>query len=131
MKEKMRSFMAGRYGTDQLGRFTMGISAACLILYMFLHWNILYVLTLAGLVWYYMRAMSRNHSKRYNENLRFLQMKNQVFGRFRSVRTEWEQRKIYRFYSCPGCHQKVRVPRGHGKISITCPRCHESFIRKS
>ena len=131
MKEKMRSFMAGRYGTDQLGRFTMGVSAACLILYMFLHWSILYLITMAGLIWYYVRAFSRNHSKRYEENLRFLQVKNRLLARFTSVRSQWEQRKYYRFYSCPKCHQKVRVPRGHGKISITCPKCREEFIRKS
>ncbi len=131
MKEKMRSFMAGRYGTDQLGRFTMGVSAACLILYMIFHWSILYLITMAGLIWYYVRAFSRNHSKRYEENLRFLQWKNRILSRFTSLRGEWEQRKYYRFYSCPKCHQKVRVPKGHGKISITCPKCREEFIRKS
>ena len=25
----------------------------------------------------------------------------------------------------------LRVPRGRGKISITCPKCHNQFIKKS
>lgn len=131
MKERIRSFMAGRYGTDQLGRFTMGVGAVSLILYMFLHWNILYMITLFCLIWYYYRALSRNHSRRYDENLKFLQLKNKVLGKFRFAKTQWDQRKIYRFYTCPSCKQKIRVPRGHGKISITCPKCRTSFIGKS
>ena len=131
MKERIRSFMAGRYGTDQLGRFTMGVGAVSLILYMFLHWNILYMITLFCLIWYYSRALPRNHSRRYDENLKFLQLKNKALGKFRFAKTQWDQRKIYRFYTCPSCKQKIRVPRGHGKISITCPKCREEFIRKS
>ena len=51
MKEKLRIFMAGRYGTDQLGRFTMGVGAVSLILYMLFHIRILYFVTLLCLIW--------------------------------------------------------------------------------
>ena len=37
----------------------------------------------------------------------------------------------HRYYQCPRCHQSVRVPRGKGKIAITCPKCSERFVRKS
>ena len=83
MREKMRSFMSGRYGTDQLGRFTMGVGAVCLLLYMFFRFNILYFITLICLIGYYFRAFSRNHARRYEENLKFLQLKNRLTGRFR------------------------------------------------
>ena len=131
MKEKLRAFMSGRYGMDQLGRFTMGVGAVSLILYMFLRWRLLYYVTLFCLIWYYYRALSRNHSRRYEENLRFLQLKNRLLGRFRGTKSHLEEMKYYRFYSCPGCRQKIRVPKGHGKISITCPKCRKEFIRKS
>ena len=36
-----------------------------------------------------------------------------------------------RHFRCPKCHQKVRVPRGKGKIQITCPKCGEKFIKKT
>ena len=37
----------------------------------------------------------------------------------------------HRYFDCPKCHQMVRVPRGKGKISITCPRCREKFVKKT
>lgn len=109
----------------------MGVGAVCLLLYMFFRFNILYFITLICLIGYYFRAFSRNHARRYEENLKFLQLKNRLTGRFRGFRTHMEERKVYRFYTCPQCSQKIRVPKGHGKISITCPKCHSEFIRKS
>ncbi|MCD8053380.1 MAG: hypothetical protein LUF00_04940 [Lachnospiraceae bacterium] len=131
MREKMRQFMSGRYGADQLGRFLMGAAVVTLIIYMISRVSLFYLLALACLIWYYYRAMSRNCSKRYEENLRYLQIQNRVMGRFRLMKTHLQQRKTYRFYKCPSCKQKVRVPKGRGKISITCPKCHAEFIRKS
>lgn len=131
MRDKLREFMSGRYGSDQLGRFTMGVGLVSLILYMFFHIRILYWITLLCLIWYYWRALSRDHSKRSEENLRFLQIEERITGRFRTAKKEFSQRRDYRFYICPNCHQRIRVPRGHGRISITCPRCRNEFIRKS
>ena len=131
MKEKLRIFMAGRYGTDQLGRFTMGVGAVSLILYMFFHIRILYFVTLFCLIWYYYRALSRDHSRRYEENLKFLQLKNQALGKLGKTRRHMTDLKSYKFYTCPSCKQKIRVPRGHGKISITCPKCRTTFMGRS
>ncbi|MCD7981014.1 MAG: zinc-ribbon domain-containing protein [Clostridiales bacterium] len=44
-------------------------------------------------------------------------------------RAQREQRKIYKFYMCPHCSQKVRVPKGKGRIEITCPKCRTTFIK--
>ena len=131
MKEKLRIFMAGRYGTDQLGRFTMGVGAVSLILYMFFHIRILYFVTLFCLIWYYYRALSRDHSRRYEENLKFLQLKNQALGKLGKTRRHMTDLKSYKFYTCPSCKQKIRVPRGHGNISITCPKCRTTFMGRS
>ena len=40
-------------------------------------------------------------------------------------------RKQYHYYRCPQCRQKLRVPRGRGRIQISCPRCGTQFIKKS
>ena len=44
---------------------------------------------------------------------------------------EKEQKKIYKFYTCGQCGQKVRVPKGKGKIEITCPKCRNTFIKRT
>ncbi|MBR3231854.1 MAG: hypothetical protein IKF75_04170, partial [Lachnospiraceae bacterium] len=46
-----------------------------------------------------------------------------IFGK----KQEWKDRKTYRYFKCPGCGQEVRVPKGKGRIRITCPKCHQSF----
>ena len=119
----IRGFMAGRYGTDRLNMAILGaglvasllsvmISAAPLNL---VFWALSYIL----MIWAIFRTLSRNTYKRYQENRKFLQ----VFDRLKD--------RQHRYFDCPKCRQMVRVPRGKGKIAITCPRCREKFVKKT
>ena len=130
MKERFRQFMMGRYGADQLSRFIMGCGVVTLILYMILRGSLWYWLTLILLVWNYFRVFSRNHTKRALENQRYLDLRDRVLGIFRGSRSGARD-KNFRIYRCPSCHQKVRVPKGKGRISITCPKCHREFIKRT
>ncbi len=130
MKERFRQFMMGRYGADQFSRFIMGCGVVTLILYMILRGSLWYCLTLILLIWNYFRVLSRNHSKRAMENQRYLDLRDRVLGIFRTSRSGARD-KNFRIYRCPSCHQKVRVPRGKGRISITCPKCHREFIKRT
>ena len=119
----LRSFMTGRYGTDRLN---MVILCAGLFVSLLSMWirvpalNMLFfVLSYGLMIWAICRSLSRNTYKRYQENRRFLQLWNRLKDRHN------------RYFDCPKCRQVVRVPRGKGKISITCPRCKEQFIRKT
>ena len=119
----LRSFMAGRYGTDRLNVVILCAGLVASLLSTMLRvfpWNLLLmVLSYALMIWAIFRTMSRNTYKRYQENRKFLQ----VFERLKDRQNK--------YFDCPKCHQTVRVPRGKGKISITCPRCKEKFIRKT
>ena len=119
----LRRFMAGRYGTDRLN---MVILCAGLVASLLSVWtqsrglNLIFFLLSYGLmIWAIFRSLSRNTYKRYLENRKFLQLINRVKDRQN------------RYFDCPKCRQVVRVPRGKGKISITCPRCKEKFVRKT
>ena len=120
---KAQRFMAGRYGTDRLNMAILGVGlAACLISAFFKNAliNLLFTAISYGLmIWAIFRSLSRNTYKRYQENRKFLQF----FDRVRD--------RDHRYFDCPTCHQVVRVPRGKGKISITCPKCREKFVRKT
>lgn len=131
MRERMQGFMAGRYGTDQLSKVILWISLACLAVSMFTRLNVFYILGLVLLIYTYYRMFSRNVAKRYAENQKYLNWRYGFAVRRNKRKVHWEQRKIYRFYKCPQCRQKVRVPKGKGKVAITCPKCWMEFVRKS
>ncbi len=131
MRERMQGFMAGRYGTDQLSKLILWTSLACLAVSMFTRLNVFYILGLVLLIYTYYRMFSRNVAKRYAENQKYLNWRYGFAVRRNKRKVHWEQRKIYRFYKCPQCRQKVRVPKGKGKVAITCPKCRMEFVRKS
>ena len=131
MRERMQGFMAGRDGTDQLSKVILWISLACLAVSMFTRLNVFYILGLVLLIYTYYRMFSRNVAKRYAENQKYLNWRYGFAVRRNKRKVHWEQRKIYRFYKCPQCRQKVRVPKGKGKVAITCPKCRMEFVRKS
>ena len=118
-----RNFMAGRYGTDRLNMviLSVGLVASLLsVLIKFAPVNlVLFFLSYGMMFWAIFRTLSRNTYKRYQENRRFLQL----VGRAKD--------REHRYFDCPKCRQMVRVPRGKGKISITCPRCREKFVKKT
>lgn len=131
MRQRLQRFMTGRYGVDQLSRVLMFASLAFLILSFFPFLRLLYLIALAILAYTYFRMFSRNVQKRYAENQKFLNWKYSLAVKKDQRKKHREQQKIYHFFKCPGCKQKVRVPRGKGKICITCPKCKMEFIRKS
>ena len=123
MGASLRSFMSGRYGSDRLNMVILcfGLAASILSsLFRNLTVRMIFlILSYALMFWAIFRALSRNTYKRYQENRRFLL----IFDRLKD--------RNNRYFKCPKCRQTVRVPRGKGKISITCPRCREKFIRKT
>lgn len=118
----MRSFMAGRYGTDKLNMTILTAGLLMCIVGMFLPSpaSLIFALLSYGLmIWAMVRSLSRNTYKRYEENRKYLMLLDRLKDR------------QHRYFTCPKCRQSVRVPRGKGKISITCPRCKEKFIKKT
>lgn len=131
MKERMQRFMAGRYGNDQLNQFIFIVAIISMVLEIVTRQSIFYTLTLVLLVLAYVRVFSRNINKRYEENMKFLQKKDAILNKFRKQKYYAAQRRDFHIYTCPQCKQKIRIPKGKGKISITCPKCRTSFIKKS
>ena len=130
-REKLRQFMTGRYGMDQLNQYLMYGVLILLVLNIFLDSFLLRAWAIIGIVYMYFRMLSRNINRRFQENQAFqglLFRAGQLFKRFRFDAGEARKYKIFR---CPGCGQKVRIPRGHGKVSIHCPKCGRDFIKRS
>lgn len=130
MREKLQRFMWGRYGIDRFNRFLL----ACAFLFMILSMTgvgFLYVVATVLMVYTYFRIFSRDISKRSAENQWYLKQEMRARAFFLKKKKEFLQRKTYRIYKCPGCGQKIRVPRGRGKIIVSCRKCGTEFTRKS
>lgn len=131
MREKLRRFMQGRYGADQLSRFLTLIGLVLIILNLFVHSNVITYLVMALLVYCYYRMFSRDYNRRYAENQKFLTWQNKVKYKVNNWKRNLTDRKTHHIYKCPSCGQKIRVPRGKGKIIVTCPKCRMEFQKKS
>lgn len=130
-KNKMMQFMQGRYGADQMGQMLSAVSMVFLIISLFSRNQAWFLLALIGIVYNYFRMFSKNISKRYAENQKYLTMTAGIRRKIASWKSQLAQRKINHIYRCPGCKQKIRVPRGRGKIEIRCPKCNTRFVKKS
>ena len=127
--------MAGRYGTDRLNQFMLIVLLVCAVINMFIRngyvsmlltsWEILLI------VFIYIRMFSRNLTKRYAENQKYLAVENKVRHFFGQKKYIQQQRKDYHIYSCPNCKQKIRIPKGKGKGSVRCPKCGTEFVKNS
>lgn len=118
-----RSFMQGRYGTDKLNTAILAVGVGACVLSMLIrlplvNW-LLTVLSYVLMGWAVFRMLSRNTYKRYQENKKYLRVVERIRDR------------EHKYFDCPRCRQPVRVPKGKGKIAITCPKCREKFVKKT
>ena len=112
MNEKLQHFMMGRYGIDSFSKFLLGVTVFFCVIDLFFHSVVLNSWTLLLLIYTYYRVFSKNHNKRYQENMRFLQIKNKLLARFQREKSHMQQRKTHHIYTCPTCKQKIRIPKG-------------------
>lgn len=135
MKKWLAKIMVGRYGVDQLTNFLLIVSMVLLVISLFfgssIVGTILWILAIVLLVVGYFRIFSKKTSQRYQQNQKFLRLRNRFTGKFRSGKERLKQQKTHRFFKCPECGQTVRVPKGKGKIKITCPKCKTGFVRNT
>lgn len=142
LRYRFAVFMQGRYGTDQLSRFLSTIVIVLILLEMvsnrFLAFpGVLKFVQIAGIVnvvllfIIYFRTFSRNIPRRYAENQKFLSLKNRLLFFLHGERRNARQRIEYHIYKCPHCNQKIRIPRGKGRIMVRCPKCGTEFMKQS
>ncbi|HHV31246.1 MAG: hypothetical protein E7518_07925 [Ruminococcaceae bacterium] len=129
--DRFRQWMMGRYGPDQL---TYALLIGYLVLYLvaqIARFGILALIAMILLVLAVVRMFSRNTTQRYRENQAFLRFWNPISGWFRRMKYNLQDRQANRIFKCPNCSSRLRVPRGRGKVEITCPVCRTRFIKKT
>lgn len=124
-------FMYGRNGGDQLGLFMLALAIMLDIVNVFVKSDVVYgIISIASAVLLLvtlLRMFSKNLAKRRAENTKFLQ---KVWwplkGKFDRIKD-----KEHKYFTCPNCRTICRVPRGKGKLVITCPKCRNQIHGKS
>ena len=131
---RFSQFMVGRYGIDAFGKFLNIVAIILFFLALITRIRVFYLLGLAIIAYNYFRMFSRNINKRYAENLNYLTAKNKLkyfFEQLKGRIKPGQDAKTHKVYKCPSCRQKVRVPKGKGRIEITCPKCSTKFIKRT
>lgn len=136
MRDKLQKFMSGRYGFDQLYRVLLLTAVVCTLLAAITSdspavSSLFNAVSFVLLAWAIFRVFSRNIEKRYLENLHYLERVGGVRQRLRMSREKLRQRKEYKFFVCPTCKTNLRVPKGKGKVNITCSKCGNRFQGKT
>ena len=128
--QKLREFMYGRNGFDQLSFALVICGFVFHIVFNLSRFPLFYLISLAldGIAIF--RILSKNIGKRRIENQKFMNFWYKMKNKWIGIRADFEERKTYRHFKCPKCGQKIRIPKGRGKVEIRCPKCSERFVKK-
>ena len=128
---KISVWMQGRYGYDELNRFLSVTGIVLLILSRFKNLGLLYIPGFAAIVWSTVRMYSRKLEKRRRERAWYMKRRDAVTGALNLTKRRWQDRKSFKYFKCSRCGTTLRVPKGKGKIKVTCPKCKQETFRKS
>ncbi len=124
-------WMMGRYGYDQLSAALLIGALVLLSVAQLFAVSVLGLVALLPMGWCMFRVFSRNAPARRAENAKFLRLTAPLTAWGRQVRVRWQHRKTHIYFHCPKCRQSLRVPRGKGKLMVTCSKCGHKFSKKS
>lgn len=130
MKERFINFMQGRYGVDNLNNHALVLVVVLFVINMFFNNMIITFIAYALWIMVIYRMFSKQTTKRYNENEKYLNTFRPV-SQFFSLQKQRLQDRNNKYYRCPSCHQMIRVPKKRGKIVITCPKCANKFEKRT
>ena len=157
LKNEYKAIMFGRNGMDSLNRALLALAAivaALQLLYTFVSGRTggMYAAAVGLVIVAVFRFFSRNTYKRAAENMMFSQLwnglkqrraasrANQANNPYRQNNNPYRQPKTKadkeaqrrtKVVVCQKCGQKLRVPKGKGKIRVFCKNCGEAFEAKS
>ncbi|MFA5577326.1 MAG: hypothetical protein WCZ27_07930 [Tissierellaceae bacterium] len=123
----LRKFMKGRYGGDQLSMTLIGVSIILTLIGSWTKLSLFTIISYIPLVFSIFRMFSKDLAKRRMENYKFSMFISPVYSRYTRLNRKFKERKTHKYVKCPNCKRELRLPRGKGRITITCPKCQEKF----
>ena len=131
LKAGLLSFMRGRRGADELSFAAMVAGLVLSLLSNVFRWPLIYLLSLALMGYAVFRMLSRNLQKRYAENRKFVDGWHGLKTNVQQALNRLKNTRRYRYFKCPECHSRLRLPRKVGEVTVTCGKCHHAFKQKA
>ncbi len=125
--EWLKKKMVGRYGVDQLSMALLSLGLILMIVTLPFKWLLIRLLSILPIILCYYRIFSKKIYKRQQENFKFIRFYTPIVKKIKLIQKRFKERKTHRYFKCPTCKQMLRVPKGKGNISITCPKCKNDF----
>ncbi|NLW70335.1 MAG: hypothetical protein GX061_04560 [Eubacteriaceae bacterium] len=133
-RRKFKYYMQDRYGVDDLARLTLSAAGIFAVISSFTRQTTALIFRRLALLFIALtifRVFSRDSFSRLKENIKYLGIRQDFQTKGEIARIRYDQRNTHRFFTCPGCKTTLRIPKGKGKVKITCPKCGKVFSGKS
>lgn len=130
-QRKLVDWLQGRQGPDDLAVFSVNLAIVIVLVNLFLHVSWLGIVALLLVAYSMFRIQSKNLAVRARENEKFLKLLGPARPWVQNPGAAWGELRAYKHVRCVSCKQKVRVPRGKGKLRVTCPKCRAKFEVRS
>jgi len=127
----LKNFMMERYGVDQLSMVLLILSVLLALIAQLASLPLLAFISYIPLGICIYRMLSRNRAKRSMENYKFFMLISPLYSRFKQTQSRIKDIKTHRFFKCPNCKATLRLPKGKGRINITCPKCKTKFEKET
>lgn len=131
IKLGFRNFMMGRHGSDQLSFALLVVGIVLSLVSSITGMLLFYYLGLAAYIWSIFRMFSRNSAKRIAENQKYLNLRSNFKSNISQFFVRLKNGKKYRYFRCPECKARLRLPRKVGEVTVTCGKCRHQFRQKA
>ena len=131
LRESANRLMAGRHGADEFSLILLIVGLTLSIFGSIFRIGVLSLLSTAFYIYSIFRIFSKDHQKRYAENQKYLQIWNSSTGSLRQFFVRLRNIRKYKYFKCPECHSRLRLPRKVGEVTVTCGKCHHAFKQKA
>ena len=130
-QRRMLEWSRGRNGADELSGACMNVAIVLVVIDLFARstWLSVVALVLLGYSWF--RISSTDVTARSRENASVQRALRGGLTWLANPVAAARENRVYKHLTCPSCGQRVRIPRGKGKVRITCPKCHTRFDGKA
>lgn len=124
---KLYKFLYGRYGIDELYKFSIVLYFILVIINLFLKSAIIEAIELLLFIIILYRSLSKNKKARKKENDKYLHIKNKISKKINLIKKRWNDRNTHMYKKCPKCKTILRLPLKKGNHTVKCPECKNRF----